>query len=222
MRRYLIVAHKTLGGDHLIDHVRALRKEGPCRFLLLVPVQHPSSHVWTEGEVKAAARRKLQEGLDRFHDEGIIADGEIGDANPVFAVATVVRREGPAPSPGSSSRRCHPARRGGSTWMCPPAWAETTRGSRSPTSSLTGSWPTDRPRWNHLLTWPCGADPPRVVTTGSQLWHHRGADGVGKIRRLPLPRAGEPMSRPSELGPEGRDIIPLVRPSSSRPPLGAS
>ena len=95
MRRYLIVAHKTLGGDHLVEHVRSLREAGPCRFLLLVPVQHPSDHAWTEGEVNAAARKRLQEGLDRFHEEGIIADGEIGDANPVYAVSTVVRREGP-------------------------------------------------------------------------------------------------------------------------------
>ena len=57
MRRYLIVAHQTLGGDHLIEHVRALREEGPCRFLLLVPVEHPSDHPWTDGEVTAAARR---------------------------------------------------------------------------------------------------------------------------------------------------------------------
>jgi hypothetical protein len=95
MRRYLIVAHRTLGGDHLIDHVRSLREEGPCRFLLLVPVEHPSGHTWNEGEVNATARRRLQEGLDRFHEDGIIADGEIGDANPVYAVSTVLRREGP-------------------------------------------------------------------------------------------------------------------------------
>jgi hypothetical protein len=94
MRRYLIVAHKTLGGDHLLDHVRSLREEGPCRFLLLVPVEHPTDHMWTEQEVEAAARRKLQEGRDRFHDEGIIADGEIGDANPIDAVSNVIRREG--------------------------------------------------------------------------------------------------------------------------------
>jgi len=95
MRRYLIVAHKTLGGDHLLEHVRSLRAEGPCRFLLLVPVEHPAGHMWTEGEVTATARVKLQEGLDRFHDEGIIADGETGDANPVEAVNNVVLREGP-------------------------------------------------------------------------------------------------------------------------------
>lgn len=95
MRRYLIVAHRTLGDDHLIDHVRLLRDEGPCRFLLLVPVEHPTDHAWSDGEVEAAARHRLQEGLDRFHAAGIIADGEIGDANPVYAVSSVVRREGP-------------------------------------------------------------------------------------------------------------------------------
>jgi GABA permease len=95
VRRYLVVAHKTLGGDHLIEHMRSLREDGPCRFLLLVPVEHPSDHPWTEGEVTAAARRKLDEGLVRFNGEGIIADGEVGDANPVYAVSTVIRREGP-------------------------------------------------------------------------------------------------------------------------------
>jgi GABA permease len=95
MRRYLVVAHRTLGGDHLLEHVQALREEGPCRFLLLVPVEHPSDHAWSDGEVAHAARRRLQEGRDRFHDEGIVVDGEIGDANPVYAVSTVLRREGP-------------------------------------------------------------------------------------------------------------------------------
>ena len=95
MRRYLVVAHKTLGGDHLLEHVRSLRDEGPCRFMLLVPVEHPSDHAWTEGEVNATARRKLEDGLERFRGEGIVADGEIGDANPVYAVSTVIRREGP-------------------------------------------------------------------------------------------------------------------------------
>ena len=75
MRRYRVVAHKTLGGEHLMEHVRSLREEGPCRFLLLVPVEHPKDHAWSDGECAAAARKKLQEGLDHFHDAGIIADG---------------------------------------------------------------------------------------------------------------------------------------------------
>lgn len=94
MPRHLIVAHRTLGGSHLMDHVRALREGGPCRFHLLVPVEHPMGP-WSDGQVAAAAKRTLQEGLDRFHEERIIADGEIGDANPVYAAAVIVRREGP-------------------------------------------------------------------------------------------------------------------------------
>lgn len=93
MPRYLIIAHRTMGGPHLTEHVRRLREAGPCRFHLLVPVEHPMG-AWTDGMVKAAARKALQEGLDRFHDENIIADGEIGDANPVYAAGVVLRREG--------------------------------------------------------------------------------------------------------------------------------
>jgi len=93
MPRYLIVAHRTLGGAHLMEHVKALRAAGPCRFHLLVPVEHPMG-AWSDGEVQAAARRTLQAGLDAFHEERIIADGEIGDPNPVYAVGVVLRREG--------------------------------------------------------------------------------------------------------------------------------
>jgi len=94
MPRYLIVAHRTVGGTHLMEHVKALRAAGPCRFHLLVPVEHPMG-AWSDGGVQAQARRALQLGLDRFHEERIIADGEIGDANPVYATGVVLRREGP-------------------------------------------------------------------------------------------------------------------------------
>lgn len=93
MPRYLIIAHRTLGGPHLMEHVRALREVGPCRFHLLVPVEHPMG-AWSDGQVQGAAKRTLQEGLDRFNEERIIADGEIGDANPVYAAGVVIRREG--------------------------------------------------------------------------------------------------------------------------------
>ena len=94
MSRYLVVAHRTLGGEHLMDHLRSLREAGPCRFHLLVPEYHPHDHVWSEGEVTREARQRLQEGLERLQEHGIIADGEVGDANPVYAIGAVLRREG--------------------------------------------------------------------------------------------------------------------------------
>jgi GABA permease len=92
MRRYLVVAHKTLGGAHLKEKVQELLAEGPCRFFLLVPVTHPKDHAWTDGQNETAAREKLAEGLAAFRAVGVTdVEGDIGDANPVYAVDAVVR-----------------------------------------------------------------------------------------------------------------------------------
>lgn len=95
MRRYLVVAHKTMGGAHLMEHLHLLRERDPyCRFHLVVPEHHPHDHAWSEGEVQAAARRTLDEMLERMAEMGMGATGEIGDSNPVYAVGVVLRREG--------------------------------------------------------------------------------------------------------------------------------
>jgi hypothetical protein len=91
MGTYLVVAHRTLVEDHLLDHVRDLCREGGCRFHLVVPVTHPRDHAWTDGEVTAAAQRKLDEGMAAFGAAGAEVTGEVGDANPVYAVATALR-----------------------------------------------------------------------------------------------------------------------------------
>jgi hypothetical protein len=96
VRTYLVVAHRTLVGEHLLDHARSLASKGEegdggCRFHLVVPVRHPNDHSWTEGEVQAAARRRLEEGLAAFRDAGLEVTGEVGDHNPVYAVTTALR-----------------------------------------------------------------------------------------------------------------------------------
>jgi hypothetical protein len=95
MRRYLVVAHKTLGGSHLFEHLHRLREEDPhCRFHLLVPEQHPHDHAWTDGQSHRVAEARLAEVLDSMASMGMGATGEVGDANPVYAVGTVLRRDG--------------------------------------------------------------------------------------------------------------------------------
>ena len=94
MGAYLVVAHRTLVEDHLLDHVRSLCEAGDCRFHLVVPVTHPRDHAWTDGEVTAAARRRLDEGIEAFGASGAEVTGEVGDANPVYAVATALRASG--------------------------------------------------------------------------------------------------------------------------------
>jgi nucleotide-binding universal stress UspA family protein len=94
MRRYLVVANQTLGGEHLTGKVKALLAEGPCHFHVLVPATVPADHaVYTEGQAEAIAQRRLDDALARFRDMGAEADGEVGDASPFEAIADVLRDE---------------------------------------------------------------------------------------------------------------------------------
>jgi nucleotide-binding universal stress UspA family protein len=94
MRRYLVVANQTLGGEHLAMKVKELLAEGPCRFHVLVPATVPSDHaVYTEGQAEALAKQRLDDALARFRDMGAEADGEVGDASPFEAIADTLREE---------------------------------------------------------------------------------------------------------------------------------
>jgi hypothetical protein len=69
MRRYLVVAHRTLGGAHLVDELHRLRREDPyCTFHLIVPEYHPAARAWNEHEVHLAAARTLDAMLERFRE----------------------------------------------------------------------------------------------------------------------------------------------------------
>jgi hypothetical protein len=92
MSTYLVVAHRTLVEEHLLDRVRALCEEGDCSFHLVVPVHHPLG-AWTDGEVEAAARTRLDEGMAAFRAAGAEVTGEVGDANPVYAVGVALRAQ---------------------------------------------------------------------------------------------------------------------------------
>jgi hypothetical protein len=90
MRTYLVVAHRTLVGQQLIDHVASLGPPEEVRLHLVVPVHHPTGP-WSDGVVVAAARTQLDEGLDAFRGLGYPVTGEVGDANPVYAATTALR-----------------------------------------------------------------------------------------------------------------------------------
>ena len=97
MRRYLVVAHQTLTSSELLEALRERVSQGPdpCTFHLLVPEYHGGSGLtYTEGEVRAEARRRLDHARVLFESEGWSVTGEVGDANPVDAVGEVLRREG--------------------------------------------------------------------------------------------------------------------------------
>jgi len=94
MRRYLVVANRTLGGAHLTAKVRECLAAGPCQFHVLVPASHTTKDLtWTEGGDRTAAEARLAEALARFRAAGAVVTGEVGDTNPIEAIGDVLRRE---------------------------------------------------------------------------------------------------------------------------------
>ena len=115
MRRYLVVANQTLGGDALIQAVRERMLHEPSQFWVLVPATKPAhfaerfaaGHPITmagdpyhpEGTVsgydqdtgESLAQRRLDTELQRLHEAGADADGEVGDPDPYTAVSHTLK-----------------------------------------------------------------------------------------------------------------------------------
>jgi GABA permease len=93
MRRYLVVANRTVCGEHLLEHMRDLTERDPdgVEFDVVVPATPAPHGGWTEGESEHAAKLRLVDALERFEAAGVRANGTIGDANPVLAVLDACR-----------------------------------------------------------------------------------------------------------------------------------
>lgn len=85
MPRYLVVANRTLLGDHLMDLLRQRAEGGDAHFHLVVPAG-PIPGFFTHGEAQAAADVRLQEGLAQLQAMGLEATGSVGDGDPVNAI----------------------------------------------------------------------------------------------------------------------------------------
>jgi hypothetical protein len=91
MGTYIVVAHRTLVGPHLLEFAREQAVHEPdTRFHLVVPVHRPSG-AWSDGQVQGLGRKRLDEGIAAFADAGLNVTGEVGDASPVYAVSTALR-----------------------------------------------------------------------------------------------------------------------------------
>ena len=94
MDHYLVVARQTLGSPTLMDIVRDRQSRGPSVFHLLVPATPDKGLVWDEGHAHVAAEVALEDARLAYVAEGIPVTGEVGQANPVYAVEKVLRRDG--------------------------------------------------------------------------------------------------------------------------------
>ena len=114
MRRYLVVANQTLGGQELIDAIRDRMARGPAEFWVLAPAT-PSTHFAVDfdalggavpidpsvlpssadirDQAIAVAKSNLDAELTRLREMGAAADGAVGDPNPMVAIEKAVAEQ---------------------------------------------------------------------------------------------------------------------------------
>lgn len=110
VRRYLVLASQTAGGQRLHGELERRIAQGPAEFHLVMPILLPSAEVarWAdpmtgttvpappEGDADAdaidEAERRLADALARIRAAGGTATGEVSVADPVRATAIVLER----------------------------------------------------------------------------------------------------------------------------------
>jgi GABA permease len=105
MRRYLVVANQTLGGEQLAAKLAECAGAGPCRFYLVVPVTNTeASDRWFTGGLEGVlpgaykiartlAAGRLRHELERLREAGVEADGEVVEPAPLESIRAIASRE---------------------------------------------------------------------------------------------------------------------------------
>jgi hypothetical protein len=77
----LVVANLTATSTYLLDALKHRAEQSPIRITLVMPAQGPGLGG------REAVRERLEEALAGMRDAGLEADGAVGDADPMEAVA---------------------------------------------------------------------------------------------------------------------------------------
>jgi hypothetical protein len=98
MKEILVVANRTLGGEKLLDTVRARAAsgDGDTSFRLVVPQSKPTAGLVIYDEaVRESAQVRIDLALTLVTNEGIQATGEVGDQDPFLATMDAIAARRP-------------------------------------------------------------------------------------------------------------------------------
>ena len=96
MKEVLVVANRTLGGEKLLDAVRARAASGDARFRLVVPQSTPTAGLVIYDEaVRESAQVRVDLATSVLAGEGIALGGEVGDPDPFLATMDAVAERRP-------------------------------------------------------------------------------------------------------------------------------
>jgi hypothetical protein len=81
-KSFLVVANVTATSERLIAALRSRAEQGPASFTLIIPAT-------AVGGGRATALRTLEQALAQLREAGLEAEGSVGNADPILAVADV-------------------------------------------------------------------------------------------------------------------------------------
>ena len=91
--RILVVANETVEGEELLAEIRRLVAGRSADIHVVCPALNSKLRHWTSDEdgARVAAQARLDRSLVRLRAAGLVASGEVGDADPVLAVEDALR-----------------------------------------------------------------------------------------------------------------------------------
>jgi hypothetical protein len=96
MREVLVIANRTLGGEKLLEAVRARAAADETVFRLVVPMTKPSAGLVIYDEaVRESAQVRVDLAIELLAQEGIHATGEVGDPDPFSAAMDAIAHRRP-------------------------------------------------------------------------------------------------------------------------------
>ena len=95
-RHILVIANETVGGDELLAILRDRSAGVNERVLVVCPALNSPVRTWASDEdgARSAAQDRLDASLARLRRDGVQAQGEIGDGDPLQAIEDALRTFG--------------------------------------------------------------------------------------------------------------------------------
>jgi len=95
--RILVIANETVAGSELLDELSHKASGVDERVLVVTPALNSHLKHWTsdEDEARTRAQERLDRSLKAMREQGIDAEGQIGDADPLQAIEDAIRTFAP-------------------------------------------------------------------------------------------------------------------------------
>jgi hypothetical protein len=96
VRRILVVANETVGGEPLREEIRRKSEGQEEQVLVISPALNSPLKHWASDEdgARVQAQQRLDASLERLRALGVDATGQIGDAEPLQAMEDALRQFG--------------------------------------------------------------------------------------------------------------------------------